>query len=387
MPDRKYLSAVAQVVAGLGLNIFPAMFIAVYARIAPIGVQGFLALSLTVGVYVAQLINAFIVEGRLATPEADHDFSLPRWVALLSVAAGIVLLVGPAVTTPVALMTSSIGLMTGLLVARSIGVVTGRTGQEALAAGVLIVSGVIAVVLAARDNGHSVRVLAVGAMAATLIRYLPRTEIGRWGMPPDRHRAGWVTAETAVVGAVQPAITSLVLASVGPVAAVAFRVVSTVSGALEPIIAYGRYRLLAHGHKGEVATVVAIFSAGLVVVLAAALGGFGKLVFGPAWSQVGVAALLLACLWKGLMLVSTVPFAALRKAGETKVVFWIRAASSVVYLAIGSAFLWAWHTNTAIFAGFVLAEMLTAVFYHVVALRSAPDYEASFGRRPAGGNQ
>ncbi|HRD10474.1 MAG TPA: hypothetical protein PLI79_01300 [Mycobacterium sp.] len=387
MADKKYLNAVVQVVAGLGLNIFPAMFIAVYARIAPIELQGFLALSLAVGVYVAQLINAFIVEGRLATPEADHDFSLPSWVALLSLAAGLVLILGPPVTVPAALMGSSIGVMTGLLVARSIGVVSGRTKQEALASVLLIVSGAGAVVLAARHSGHSVRLLAGGALAAILIRYLPRTVIGRWGMPPDLRRSSWVTAETAVVGAVQPAITSLVLTTIGPAASVAFRVVSTVSGALEPIIAYGRYRLLAHGHRGEVAIVVAIFSAGLAIVLVAAFGGFGKLVFGPAWNQVGAAALLLACLWKGLMLVSTVPFAALRKAGETKVVFWIRALSSVVYLVIGSAFLWIWHSNAAIFAAFVLAEALTAILYHRIALRSAPAYEDSFGHRSAGGDR
>lgn len=387
MPDKKYLNAVVQVVAGLGLNIFPAMFIAVYARIAPIELQGFLALSLAVGVYVAQLINAFIVEGRLATPAADHDLSLPGWVALLSLAAGFVLIVGPPVTLPAALMASSIGIMTGLLVARSIGVVSGSTVQEALASLLLIVSGAGAIVLAARHSDHSVRLLAAGALAAILIRYLPRTAVGRWGLPPDIRRSSWVTAETAVVGAVQPAITSLVLTTIGPAASVAFRVVSTVSGALEPIIAYGRYRLLAHGHRGEVAIVVGIFSAGLAIVLIAAFGGFGKLVFGPAWSQVGAAALLLACLWKGLMLVSTVPFAALRKAGETKVVFWIRALSSVVYLATGSAFLWIWHSNTAVFAAFVLAETLTAVLYHRTALRSAPDYEASFGHRSAGGSR
>ena len=66
-----------QVLAGLALNVFPAMFIAIYARIAPIDTQGFLALSLAVGVYVAQLFNAFIVEGRLATPDADERWGCP----------------------------------------------------------------------------------------------------------------------------------------------------------------------------------------------------------------------------------------------------------------------------------------------------------------------
>ncbi len=82
-------------------------------------------------------------------------------------------------------------------------------------------------------------------------------------MPPDVRRSGWVTAETAVVGAVQPAITSIVLVTMGPAASVGFRVISTVSNALEPIIAYGRFRLLAHGHHGELVIVSGIFVAGL----------------------------------------------------------------------------------------------------------------------------
>ena len=61
MSESRALHAVVQVIAGLGLNIFPAIFIAVYARIAPIEVQGFLAVALTVVVYLAQLINTFII--------------------------------------------------------------------------------------------------------------------------------------------------------------------------------------------------------------------------------------------------------------------------------------------------------------------------------------
>ncbi len=178
-----------------------------------------------------------------------------------------------------------------------------------------------------------------------------------------------------MIGVVQPTIASVVLGLLGPTASVAFRVVSTVSGAVEPILAYGRYRLLAHGHKGEVAAFAAIFLTGMMIVLAAAFLGLGRLVFGPAWNDVGVVALLLACLWKGFTFLSTIPFAALRKAGATATVFWIRAASTLVYLAIGLAFLVAWRTNVAIFAAFLLAEMLTALLYHNVATKGAPDYD------------
>jgi hypothetical protein len=377
-----HIQAVVQVVAGLALNIFPAIFIAIYARIAPIDAQGFLALSLAVGVYIAQLLNAFIVEGRLATPEADHDLALPTWTALVCVASGVLLFVGPPVASHAVLMISATGLMTGLLMSRTIGVVTGKWKREAVAAGVLIVASGGALVLAVRHSEHCVRLLAAGAVAAVLTRYWPRGSVRGFGTPPDVRRSAWVTAETAVVGAVQPAITSIVLMVMGPAASVAFRVISTVSGALEPILSYGRYRLLAHGHRGELAIFAAVFTAGMAAVIAAAFGGFGELVFGPAWADVGVVAFLLACLWKAFMLVSTVPFAALRKAGETAQVFRIRAVSTVIYLIVGVAFLFVWRNTTAIFTAFVLAELITALVYHYAATKGAPEYRSAFGQMP-----
>lgn len=380
MIKRAHVQAVVQVSAGLALNIFPAIFIAIYARVAPIENQGFLALALAVGVYVAQLLNAFIVEGRLATPDADHGLSLPGWVAVLCVAAGVLLIVGPTVANPAVLMVSSIGLMSGLLMSRTIGVVTGMWKREALAAGVLIVASTAALVMSGTSaSAHSVRVLASGAVVAVLTRYWPRKPMARYGIPPDIRRSSWVTAETAVVGIVQPAITSIVLVVMGPAASVAFRVISTVSGALEPILSYGRYRLLAHGHRGELAIFAGVFVVGMAAVIVGAFSGLGSLVFGPAWQDVGVVAFLLACLWKGFMLIATVPFAALRKAGETELVFGVRALSTVIYLAIAVAALLLFHSIAAVFLSFVLAEMVTAVIYHFAAKRKAPEYRESFG--------
>jgi hypothetical protein len=381
MPDSRHLHTAVQVLAGLALNVFPAMFIAIYARIAPIDTQGFLALSLVVGVYVAQLFNAFIVEGRLATPEADGELGLPAWVVLFTVAAGAPLVFGPAVAPSAVLMASSVGVMTGLLMSRSIGVVSGDWKREGFGAATLIVASVIALWMATAHNPHCVRVLAIGAVLAVVARYQPRKTMPDMGFPTDVRRSSWVTAETAVVGAVQPAMTSLLLVMVGPVASVTFRVISTVAGAVEPILAYGRYRLLAHGHRGELAAFLAVFAAGMATVLVAAFGGLGSLIFGPAWRGVGVAALLLAALWKAVMLLSTVPFAALRKAGRTVLVFWIRGGSTAVYLAISVGFLVWWRNTTAIFLAFVVSEMITALVYHFAAVRGAPDYAAAFGFR------
>ncbi len=379
-PTRKVYRVAAQVVAGLGLNLFPAVFIAVYARIAPIEEQGLLALSLAIGVYLAQLINAFFVEGALATPEADHDLSMPGWIAMFSTVAAGLLIVGAPVKHVAVLVIASTGLMSGLLVARTIGVVTDRWKQEVAAATVLIGAGVAALVLSHLGSQHCVRVLATGTGVAILIRFWPRTPTGRLGIPPDIRRSTWVTAETAVVGAVYPVITSLVLAIAGPAAAVGFRVIWSVAGALEPILAYGRYRLLAHGHRGEIGSIAAVFTIGLLAVLLAAFSGFGELFFGPAWAGVGVSAVVFACLLKGLVLIDNVPFAALRKAGETARAFWVRGISSVLYLGLGVWFLLAFHSITAVFLAFIVAEVLTIVLYHRVASGAAPDYGVSLRR-------
>lgn len=381
MLSSKHLQAGVQVFAGLALNVFPAIFLAIYARIAPVETQGLLALALAVGVYVAQLFNAFIVEGRLATPDAEGELGLPLWVVALTIAVGVLLMVGPSVASSAVLMAVSIGVMTGLLMSRSIGVVKGNWKREGLAATGLIVASAVALWLAQHDDPHCVRVLAAGAIFAVVARYRPGKALPNMGFPPDVRRSSWVTAETAVVGAVQPAITSLTLVMVGPVASVTFRVISTVAGALEPILAYGRYRLLAHGHRGELASFVSVFAVTLAAVLIAAFGGVGSLVFGPAWRDVGAAALLLACLWKAVMLLSTVPFAALRKAGKTALVFWIRGASTVIYLIVGLSFLLLWKSTVAIFLAFVLAELMTAAIYHSAAIRGALDYSATFGLR------
>lgn len=371
----KHLHALVQVIAGLALNVFPAMFIAIYARVAPIESQGILAVALTVGVYVAQLLNAFIVEGRLATPDAEHHLCLPKWTALLTVASGTLLAWGPAVANTAVLVFGVTGLMSGLLIGRSIGVVSGMWKREALGAAILIIASVVALALAHVNNSHCIRVLAIGAMAAALVRFWPRTRPAVSELPPDIRRATWVTGETAVVGIPTPVITSVVLVVLGPAASVAFRVISTVAGAVEPILAYGRYRLLAHGHKGELAIFAVIFCAGLTTVAGGAFAGLGRLIFGSAWNGVGVVALLCACLWKGFTFLSTVPFAALRKAGETAWVFWIRGGSALIYLGISISFLLIWRSNTAIFVGFVVAELLTALLYHYAASKGAPEYD------------
>ncbi|MGE2728566.1 hypothetical protein ACQI4F_03740 [Mycolicibacterium vaccae] len=361
--------------AGLALAAFPAFYLAVFARIAPIEQQGLLALSLAVGAYVAAVLNAFVVESRLATPGVDHGVSLPWWMTSVGVLCAVALVVSPPVPPAPVLMLGVAGLQSGLLMARSVGVVSGRWKTETIAAVVLLTACIAALFLAGEHSGTSARVLAIGAVSAILIRLWKARCADGSGMPPDRRRAAWVTGETAAVGLVQPALQSLVLVLLGPAASVGFRVVSTVSGALEPILAYGRVRLLAHGARGEAIAVAATFLAGLAVIFGANSLGLWRAVFGPAWADVATVALLLACLWKGSMLVTTVPFAALRRAGRTELVFWIRCGSTLVYLIFGVTFLVIFRSYTAAFLSFLLAELASLWLYYYGFKRVAPAQE------------
>ncbi|MGE2836563.1 hypothetical protein [Mycobacterium sp. SMC-4] len=360
----KLVQTAAQVLAGLALAAFPAFYLAVFARIAPIEQQGFLALCLALGAYVAAVLSAWVIESRLATPDADHQVALPWWMTLFSVTGGLALMVGPPVPPAPVLLLGIVGLQSGLLMARSVGVVSGRWKLETASAAVLLAACGAALLLADDHSGASARILALGAVAAIVMRLWRAPRVGGSGMPPDRRRAAWVTGETAVVGSVQPALQSLVLVMLGPAASVGFRVVSTVSGALEPILAYGRMRLLAHGAKGEATAVAATFVAGLAVIFGANWLGLWSAVFGPAWADVVIAALLLACLWKGSMLVTTVPFAALRRAGRTALVFWIRCGSTLIYLLFGVSFLLIFRSYTAAFLSFLVAETVSLLLYY-----------------------
>lgn len=376
--DVKHVEPLVQILAGLALNAFPAVFIAVFARVAPIEQQGRLAVSLAIGTYAAQLLSAFVVESRLATPDADHKLKMPWWMVLLTSASAILLIVSPAVPPTVITLIGVLGLSSGLLMARTIGVVRGRWKLESIAAAILMAGCLGALVLAVYDDPNCVRVLAAGALLAVLIRCWPLPARHENGFPPDLTKAAWVTGETATVGMVQPALASFILAVLGPSAAVGFRVVSTISGILEPILAYGRVRQLAHGHRGEVANVALILVVGTAAIFGGAYLGLWSLIFGPAWSSSLYVGLAVACGWKACMLITTIPFAALRRAGRTTMVFWLRAANATLYVALGLAFLFGFGTSTAVFVSFVITELLMFVPYHVAAARFAPEYNSAF---------
>ena len=378
--NSKHLGTAVQVTAGLALNVFPAIFIAIYARIAPIETQGFLALSLAVGVYVAQLFNAFIVEGRLATPDAEGEPSLPFWVVLLTVGSGALLMIGPAVAPSVVLMASSVGVMTGLFMTRSIGVVSGEWKSEGLAAGALIVASVVALWMADQHNPHCVRVLAAGSVLAVLVRYRPRKTLfnmgvsvmsaspagsprrRRWSVPfnPRSRPCSWSWSDRlhrSRFGLSPP-----------------WRVRWSRSWRTAGIDC-------SPTDTGELVQFATVFVVAMVAVLIAALGRGGKFDI-----RSGVARRrrprVVACLrLEGLHVVvhRAVRSAAQGGQDRDRVLDSRRQHRHLSDDQRGLSPRVADHDRD--FLAFVVAEMITAVVYHFAAVKDAPDYAAAFGSR------
>jgi len=92
-------------------------------------------------------------------------------------------------------------------------------------------------------------------------------------------------------------------------------------------------------------------------------------VFGSAWTgSATLLPLLLACAWRAASLATTIPFAALRRAGEVRLVTGLRAAVSVLTFALAAIGL-SLHSLSAVFLGLLAAELASAVVYETARRR------------------
>ena len=344
------------------MALAPVSFQAVAARNLDLHTQGLLALALGLGAYVGQLVGSWVVESRLATPSRDGEIPFPVTLLVASVAGGALILAAPLSTAAGVLGVPL--LVAGLNVGRSVSVARQDHLRE-LMAGVVLLVGVVAAALRSFAGVWSVRAIALACLLAILVRFTP-TQNPR---PATSSARGWVSAETALVGVVQPLLNAVLLATVGPSGAIAFRVIATVSAAMEPVTAYVRVRLLVSWSRMQVlvgaAAELALFA--LIMVLA----GTGTLeaILGSAWHHVPLAALVLACLWRFSGVVTTIPFAQLRRQGLTTLVFRLRTASSFWYALVTVPVALTGNT-VMVFAALLAAELTSAAGYFVVALRA-----------------
>jgi len=109
--------------------------------------------------------------------------------------------------------------------------------------------------------------------------------------------------------------------------------------------------------------------AAVVALLVLEFTGVFAFVFGEAWTESAtLVPLLLACAWRAASLATTIPFAALRRAGEVRLVTGLRAAVSVLTFALAALGLAA-QSLSAVFLGLLAAELASAVVYEVARRR------------------
>lgn len=356
---------------GVALAALPAAVLATAARVLTVGEAGALSVALTVGLFAGQLATAYLVEARLGSPHAR--VAVPGWLAVLGIAAGAALILGAV--SPVVVIASIPILMVALEVGRAVGVAEHRDRREIAAAAAVGAGALGAVALSFLGTPWAFAALGVGSIAAVLVRFIgaPRTTTHA-----TRRTRLWVTSDVALTGAVFPLLNSLILAFLGPAAAFVFASISTVSGLIAIPLNFLRVRLLKSPSVGEIGLAVAgLLVATSAILVADAIGVFDVL-FGEAWTRSAtLASLVIACCWRSASLLSTIPFAALRRVGAVRLVWGIRAASSgitvlIVWAAAASAQLeWIF---AALLAGELVQALAYALGYRQVArsVRKAP---------------
>ncbi len=362
--------SVTMIGAGGLLALAPVTFQAVGARVLTLEAQGILAVSLGMGAYLGQMIGAWVVEARLAAGNPG-TIRYPRMLLVSSVAGGALLIAVP--TWTVAHVIGLPLIIAGMNVGRLVSVADQRLEREVVAS-LALVTGVVVAALLSFQGVWSFRVITIGCALAGVVRFVHRPSVDR---VPLRTRA-WVSGETALTGFTQPALNAALLALVGPQAAVTFRAVSTVSGALEPVLAYTRVRLLVRASRLQVWTGAAALGAVLAMLSVLEIVGAFRAYLGEAWAGAGLPVLVVACCWRASTLITTVPFATLRRQGRTTSVFWLRAASSLwsFLIAVPVALT---GSPVLIFAALLAAEASSSLVYFAY-LRQYPE-----GRAPGPG--
>jgi hypothetical protein len=282
-------------------------------------------------------------------------------LALLAAAAVIAVPIEPVVILALPVLVSA------LEIGRAVSVAERMEAREIWSA-VLVGAGALGGVgVALLEAPWAFAPLAIGIAAATLIRTV---RVPRTTTPAEPAVRAWITADVALTGFLYPALNSVILASLGSLPAAQFATLSTVSGLLAIPINFMRIRLLKeHSMRDILISSGALLAAIISLVVLDAIGIFG-LVFGESWPDGAIAPLGVACLWRGASILSTLPFAALRRAGRVRVLTVLRGAAALATFA-GAASVVSTQSITLVFVVFVAGEFLQALLYEAARRHTA----------------
>ncbi len=360
---RATMSAIT-LLGGVSLAVIPAATVSISSRLFTQGEQGVIAVAVMVATFAGQLAFAFIVESRLSSAGTDRRVVFPLWLAAVSIIAGAVLIViGPQM---IALCLALPILIAALEVGRGVSVAE-RLDRREVWASVLVGLGALAGVLAGfAGQAWALTPLVVGIVAATLVRCLP---VEHRASRPEPRVMGWVMADTAITGAVFPLLNAMILAFVGPADAVLFTAISTVSGLLAIPLNFMRLRLLKEHSSLDIVVSAGAIVAAVVALLVFEVTGLFGFVFGAAWTEsMTLLPLLLACAWRAASLATTIPFAALRRMGEARLLTGLRAAVSALTFLLAAVGL-ALGDLVTVFVGLLVAELASAAVYELARRR------------------
>ncbi|AMB57847.1 hypothetical protein [Microterricola viridarii] len=351
-------------VGGVSLAAIPAATISISSRIFTIQEQGAIAVAIMVATFAGQLTFAAVVESRLSSAATERRVTFPLWLAALSILTALVLAFNyqNAVLLCIALPV----LLASLEVGRGVSVAERLDVREIWAAISVGVGALVGVLAGFANLDWALLPLVLGIVVATGIRSMP---VEHRASRPEPRVMAWVVTDVAITGGVYPVLNAVILALLGPVQAVLFTSISTVSGLLAIPLNFLRLRLLKeHSRLDIVISAAAVLVALLAIGVAEALGVFGFL-FGEAWTLSATAlALTLACLWRAASLATTIPFAALRRMGEAKLLTLLRGAVAIV-TAIAALLVLQLNELSLVFVVLLCGELLQAVVYEAARRR------------------
>lgn len=371
---RRATLSLVTLLGGVSLAVIPAATISISARLFDADEQGMLAVAVLVATFAGQLSFAVVVESRLSSAATERRVVFPLWLAAISVVTAIVLAVIPP--NAIALAVGLPILIAALEVGRGVSVAERLDRREIVASIAVGVGALVGVLAGFAGMTWALIPLVVGIAVATVVRCLP---VEHRPSRPEPAVLGWVVADTAITGAVPPLLNGMILAVLGPTEAVIFTAVSTVSGLLAIPLNFMRLRLLKEHSRLDIVVSAGAVAAAVAVLFVLELTGLFGLLFGDAWTlEATFLPLAVACAWRAASLATTLPFAALRRMGEVRLLTGLRAAVSVLTFGLAAAGL-AVQSLTAVFLGLLVAELASAVVYEAARRRRIARVERAGG--------
>lgn len=360
-------------VSGLSLAVVPAATLSIASSVFGLEDQGVIAVVIMAATFLGQLLVGGIVEARLASVSAKRNVVMPRWLGVLAIAAALVVAVLPP--NVVVLVLALPAMLGALDVARAVSISERLDRREWIAAIAVGLGAAVGIGVGLAGQGWAFTPLALGVALATAVRLRP---VGTVAAPPRAATRAWILADTGATGVIYPLMNAVVLTLLGPAQSVIFTAVATVSGALAIPLNFLRARLLAEASRMDVLlSSVAVVLAAVAILLAEKLGIFG-FIFGDAWDNGAVVAVLaVACMWRAASLATTIPFAALRRSGAVALVTGLRALVSLITFALAMGGVVVGSVLT-VFAALLVAELFSAMLYalawrHVRARFATPE--------------